>query len=362
MYPCRRPESTFEWQARHQTKTEHVPAVVASPSYPFAPAYASPTGPSRRAGERRITAEDAASRLATLLGLTPTGFIGYTDDCVDATDKLRNLWTALMPSEAEDPTDPIIRAFCAKFLPSLPSVEGPYHRMLLAVLQSNYFAKYMRSPLGSELYPFFVNQVINGVSHHLSPCIQNKHHSRIITVDAHEYKSQIRPLSDDTLAQLKNWLRIKAEESLEIIRPESQPNRIQSVLNILEGRIKSEVLQLTLTRRETFDRYAESHKNGKTLTRLECARCQTVAYCCRAHQKHDWGSRPQIAMFQTELLSHGSIAQNKKRNTRSSRMNDQGHSHVLTISLSGNAANVASQAGENKLQTLLTYEGGRAWY
>jgi hypothetical protein len=32
----------------------------------------------------------------------------------------------------------------------------------------------------------------------------------------------------------------------------------------------------------------------------------------------------------------------------------------LTISLSGNAANVASQAGENKMQTLLTYGGGRA--
>jgi hypothetical protein len=93
-----------------------------------------------------------------------------------------------MPGEVEDYSHPIIVrtpamlrahysitlsqcAFCAKYLPALvdaykadPFPDGPYHCMLLAMLQNNYFAKYMRSPLGSELYNFFVTQVVDGVS------------------------------------------------------------------------------------------------------------------------------------------------------------------------------------------------------
>ncbi|KAJ7784990.1 hypothetical protein DFH07DRAFT_763605 [Mycena maculata] len=89
---------------------------------------------------------------------------------------------------------------------------------------------------------------------------------------------------------------------------------IISVLNILQGHLHDEALQLTLTRREMFDRYAVLHANehehlreegdigddesavaaskeGKSkdkLHRLECGRCQTVAYCCKVHQKEDW--------------------------------------------------------------------------
>jgi hypothetical protein len=35
--------------------------------------------------------------------------------------------------------------------------------MLVAVLQSNYFAKFMRTPQGSELYAFFVDNIITSV-------------------------------------------------------------------------------------------------------------------------------------------------------------------------------------------------------
>jgi hypothetical protein len=50
------------------------------------------------------------------------------------------------------------------------------------------------------------------------------------------------------------------------------------ILNILNGRLKSEALRLSLTRREPFDRYAAQHEVRMT-TRFECARCQTLAYC-----------------------------------------------------------------------------------
>ncbi|KAJ7882766.1 hypothetical protein B0H14DRAFT_3128736 [Mycena olivaceomarginata] len=99
-------------------------------------------GPATVAG--LFTSEEAAAKFADVLGLAPTSFTRHEGPCEDATDKLRDLWTALMPCEYEDPTDPIICAFCAKFLPSLisayktdPCVNGPHHWMLLAVLQSN---------------------------------------------------------------------------------------------------------------------------------------------------------------------------------------------------------------------------------
>jgi hypothetical protein len=51
------------------------------------------------------------------------------------------------------------------------------------------------------------------------------------------------------------------------------------IINILDGRLKSEALRLSLTRRETFDRYAAQH-DAKMMTRFERARCQMVAKVC----------------------------------------------------------------------------------
>ncbi|KAJ7932333.1 hypothetical protein B0H13DRAFT_1857160 [Mycena leptocephala] len=178
---------------------------------------------SRHAIVDPISSEEAAAKFADVLGVTPTCFTRHEGPCEDATDKLRDLWTALMRCEYEDPTDPIICAFCAKFLPSLisaykadPCVNGLYHWMLLAVLQSNYFAKDLRGPLGSELYEFFVDLVLS--RNHPGESITGL---LIFSTYAYEYRSQIRPLPDDTVEKLKTWLRTKAEEILKFIRRKS---------------------------------------------------------------------------------------------------------------------------------------------
>ncbi|KAJ7481091.1 hypothetical protein B0H11DRAFT_2024152 [Mycena galericulata] len=257
-----------------------------------------------------LPAEEGAAKLAAHLGLTCTGF--ELNTAADATEKLRDLWNDLMPGEFEDTAHPIVCFFCAKYLPSLvsaykaePHADGPYHTMLVGIAQSLYFAKFMRSPAGADLYAFYVAQVIEprcACQYYADPlhtmsCIVGL---LILATYAYEYKSHIQPLSDDASAELKDWLRTVALRSLDVTHPRTAGERAHdyniherlvrnalTTLNILAGRLKSEALQLSVTRRETFDRYAVRHE-GDVVRRLECARCQTVAYCCRTHQKEDW--------------------------------------------------------------------------
>ncbi|KAJ7924276.1 hypothetical protein B0H13DRAFT_1978742, partial [Mycena leptocephala] len=132
------------------------------------------------AATAELSAEQAADKFAALLGLNQTPETEFESPpheksrCEDATEELCRLWGTLMPGE-ENPTNPIICAFCAKYLPSLvasykaePCAFGPHYRMLVAVLQSNYFAKFMRTPQGSELYAFFVDNIITS-NHPLRP-------------------------------------------------------------------------------------------------------------------------------------------------------------------------------------------------
>ncbi|KAJ7844849.1 hypothetical protein B0H13DRAFT_2096068 [Mycena leptocephala] len=341
------------------------------------------------AATAELSAEQAADKFAALLGLNQTPETEFESPpheksrCEHATEELCRLWGTLMPGE-ENPTNPIICAFCAKYLPSLvasykaePCAFGPHYRMLVAVLQSNYFAKFMRTPQGSELYAFFVDNIIT--SNHPPTSVVGL---LIFATYAHEYKLHIQPLSEDVRAQLDDWLRATAAHCLGFIQvaDQSSPAAIPKtkakqgrrrarakaraqkvdvgfyerilqniiscvclpctrfllafflsfhpltrfvflhrVLNILQGRLRDEALQLTLTRRETFDRYAVLHANehehlreegdigddesdvaaskeGKSkakLRRLECGRCQTVAYCCKVHQKEDWSVHKQ---------------------------------------------------------------------
>ncbi|KAJ7033364.1 hypothetical protein C8F04DRAFT_1104511 [Mycena alexandri] len=289
------------------------------------------TSPADGVTAKEVPAEEGAAKLAAHLGLTATGFEINTNP--DATEKLADIWNELMPGEFEDGTHPIVCLFCAKYLPSLvsaykaaPSVTGAYHAMLLGISQSLYFAKFMRSPAGAELYAFYVAQILIPRCWHCADPSDTREHILgllILSTYAYEYRSHMQPLDDDIAGRLKQWVADTARRALEATRPEeaSVPPRAKAeqdtfacylainqrlvqnsltILNILDGKIKSIALHLTLTRRLTFDRYAarhsdaDGHKEGAgagtatVMRRLECARCQTVAYCCRTHQKEDW--------------------------------------------------------------------------
>ncbi|KAJ7761664.1 hypothetical protein B0H16DRAFT_1530217 [Mycena metata] len=262
-----------------------------------------------------VPAEEGATRLATHLGLTAIGVELNTQE--DAAEELRNLWRELIPSchEQEQCRHPIVCCFCAKYLPSLVLAfkadhrpAGPYHVMLLAVAQGVYFAKFMRTPAGANFYAFYVSRVL------IPQCWECAGYDDVLRLTvglvilstyAHDYKSQMQPLSAPTILQLKGWIRARTTRAIKVMQlfraasvPRDNYNYSAyesvvtlgiSVLNILDGKLKHEAKRLTLTRRETFDRYAALHNDPNEIaTRRECVRCQTVAYCCQTHQRQDW--------------------------------------------------------------------------
>ncbi|KAK7039839.1 hypothetical protein R3P38DRAFT_2902138, partial [Favolaschia claudopus] len=276
--------------------------------------------------KQSLSARDSADRLAAHLGLTTTGEFKLRKykDCLIATDEMRQLFGDLVPGDSEEPSHPIVSAFCANYLPSLVNAymenycpEGPYHRLLVGILQSSYFAKYFRTPAGSDLYAFYVGNIL--LSTHEEPLSPFTVGLLILATYAHEYKAYIEPLPDHIVTQLKCWVREQGQKSIDFLRPslclmsESEvlaqlsddpeaEERMSSefdnhkrnldmaisILNILDGRLKNEARQLTLTRGHVFERYAQMHKEKVTGRRSECVRCQTVAYCCREHQREDW--------------------------------------------------------------------------
>ncbi|KAJ7114165.1 hypothetical protein C8R43DRAFT_1138449 [Mycena crocata] len=121
--------------------------------------------------------------------------------------KLQAISFEMVPEDSDGGiADTIIGAFCAKFLPSLvaaykeaPRNQSPYHLMLSSVLQNDYFAKFMRSPIGADFYVFYVNRLV------LSDARRHKKHATspfdtlvsvldllVLSSYAHDYKRSVR--------------------------------------------------------------------------------------------------------------------------------------------------------------------------
>ncbi|KAJ6483664.1 hypothetical protein DFH09DRAFT_405073 [Mycena vulgaris] len=140
----------------------------------------------------------------------------------------------------------------------------------------------------------------------------------ILATYGHEYSRHLMPLPGTSLAQLNAFLVKNAGHSADAIgtrastRPRVCPSAQDAIFHqvrlvrsptrtcmnicaprkrilqhsltivqILDGQLGSQVLRLSLTRRRrTLAHYPHLH-SGETMPRRECARCQTVVYCCK---------------------------------------------------------------------------------
>ncbi|KAJ7159091.1 hypothetical protein C8R43DRAFT_359448 [Mycena crocata] len=189
-----------------------------------------------------------------------------------------------------------------------------FHLLWLHI--KSYFAKLMRSPWGSDLYVFHVDQLLahatsirkrNTSSTNPFHTLQDLAMACTLRTFAEDYKWNIFPLSDEENANLESWLENTARTSADAINTSKSKSSLTRVRlrpgsnnYIFHGRIYEHCIMLldmlagrtphvraSLTRRQTFERYAREHVEPVT-RRRECARCQTVAYCCREHQRQDW--------------------------------------------------------------------------
>ncbi|KAJ7926682.1 hypothetical protein B0H13DRAFT_1861935 [Mycena leptocephala] len=240
-----------------------------------------------------IFPEEGAAKLAAHLNLTATGLSSFPRKI--RRRHLRELWSELVPGEFEDHSHPgLWRPFMTvidtnnilvRLLRQVPPISGvrlqdsPYHCMLIGVSE----------PLLREIsaQPPRIRFLV---------LLRER--------DVHGYKSHMQPLSKRYLSgQLKDWLRESAARCLETLRPKPGTScRCQECLNL---EVQSQrALSNVLT--ETFDRYAAQH-DVKMTTRFECARCQTMAYCCKAHQKRDWRSKSREQGFRHGAASTASM-------------------------------------------------------
>ncbi|KAJ7128813.1 hypothetical protein C8R43DRAFT_1027227 [Mycena crocata] len=195
----------------------------------------------------KISAQEGAEKLAAHLGLTTTAFDLIPPQKYEvATAELRNISMEVstpLNEEVEDCNDPVMSAFCARFLPSLilaykkaPRPESPYALMLYWTTQNDYFSKLMRSPWGSDLYVFHVDQLLAHASSvrkrktsstNAIPTLQDLSMTSTLRTFAEDYKWNIFPLSEDQHARLESWVENAARTSADAINPSKSLTRIR---------------------------------------------------------------------------------------------------------------------------------------
>ncbi|KAJ7264150.1 hypothetical protein C8J57DRAFT_1331935 [Mycena rebaudengoi] len=228
----------------------------------------------------------------------------------------------------EDEMEVIHASFCARFLPALvdayksaPDVLGPYTKMLRVVLDSGYFAKFMRGALGSDLYMLHAERLVEmKLSADIDVEVMESAVVMLVflMVYSDHYHRTIPPLAEplkDKLAAkmvtLQNYYGPKLKQVP--VRRGQVPSRrarlLESIVRnagdaerFLTGRLASANMLGAVGRMMpwiTCGGYDTGcWAKGKQKGRLGCARCETQTYCSKEHQKADWPAHKR-ACFET---------------------------------------------------------------
>ncbi|KAJ7167959.1 hypothetical protein C8R46DRAFT_1094584 [Mycena filopes] len=263
------------------------------------------------------THHPAATHLAEVLHLTgSSSFLLGPGDAARFDQEMNDAYGKAI-EEGQD--EILIASFSARFLAALvesyksaPHIITPYVTMLRALMDSGYFAKLMRGPLGCDLYRVHAERVAD-----LDFAVDAKNAEGMegaivmlvfLMVYSVHYRKNIKPLSDATknklIAVLAAVQDIYEDQLHQTGIPKgAMPDRralsLQAVyVNardgelFLRGELTSDKMLGAVGRMMpwvTCGGYDTGcWAKGKQKGRLGCGRCETQTYCSREHQKADW--------------------------------------------------------------------------
>ncbi|KAJ7079537.1 hypothetical protein C8R44DRAFT_895676 [Mycena epipterygia] len=209
----------------------------------------------------------------------------------------------------------ITASFSARFLPavvdaykSTSHLITPYSTMLRMVLDSGYFAKFMRGSSGKDLYKVHAERLAEldfTVDVHNEDGMEESIAILVfLMVYSNHYHRNIESLSKNTKAKLITVLRAVQDfyETILVnnpLRPGAMPSlrlrvaeKLQDAEGFLRGQLTSNKMLGAVGRMMpwiTCGGYDTGcWTKGKQKGRLGCARCETQTYCSKEHRKADW--------------------------------------------------------------------------